>query len=215
MNARILLPVLVCLVARSAAGQSPMPAMGAGMPGVGGMPDAQSMMAAYQKAQAAASRPGDDKLDCRHLQSELMASVNDPGVQARAAQSAEAAKRDMGTVAAGEAAWKADYAASAATGIASAAAPGGQWAGYGKAVAEAEAGKAQAAGRMQERAMQAQGIMESLPQMLRAQRLHELGEAKGCDWARAANTDAVLPPDEDDATAAVDEEPKKKKKAHR
>src|ERR1051325_7572908 len=52
------------------------------------------MAAAMQAAQLKAMRPGDEALGCPALEKELVASMNDPAIQAVAAKSAAAAQKN-------------------------------------------------------------------------------------------------------------------------
>jgi len=53
------------------------------------------MAAAMQAAQAKAMRPGDEALGCPALEKELVASMNDPAIQAYTAKSAAAAQKNQ------------------------------------------------------------------------------------------------------------------------
>lgn len=152
-------------------------------PAVPGMQDPQGMMAAYQAAQAAANRPGDEKLGCEELQAQFTEVMNDPAIKANVEAAGAAAQRDMAAIEAAQQAQKAQIAAGTATTAAGSVLPGGQWAALGSAVAQAEAAKAGAAGRLQQHAALAQGAMEAMPQLMRGQRLVELATAKQCEWA--------------------------------
>lgn len=158
------------------------------------MKDPQALMAAVQAAQAEASRPGDEKLTCEELEAELTATVTDPTLQANIAAGGASAERDMAALAEAKKAYDAQLPAAVAGGVAASAAPGGQYAAMGKAVAEAESKKGIAAQRLQGRASLAAGAMEMMPQLLRGQRIIELGTAKGCEFAEAAGLDGTAPP---------------------
>lgn len=162
----------------------------------GGMQDPQALMHAVEAAQAEASRPGDEKLSCEELEAELAAVVNDPAVQANIAAGGASAERDMAALAEAKKAYDAQLPASVAAGVAASAAPGGQYAAMGKAVAEAESKKAIAAQRLQERASLAAGAVEMMPQLLRGQRIIELGTAKGCEFAEGAGLDGAMQPEQ-------------------
>lgn len=136
-------------------------------------------LAELQAAQAAARRPGDDKLGCDELQVQLTEVVNDPALKAKIESAGAAAQRQM------EAVEKAQAVAAGSTAVAAAAsiAPGGQWAALGAAMAQAEAAKAGAAGKMQQNMALAQSATEMMPKLMRGQRLIELAKAKQCEWA--------------------------------
>jgi len=161
-----------------------------------GPQDPKAMMAAYEEAQAAARRPGDEKLSCEELQTELGTTVNDPTVQANVAAGGAAAERDMAALAEAKKAYDAQLPASVAAGVAASAAPGGQYAATARAVAEAESKKGIAAERLQERASLAAGAMQMMPQLMRGQRIIELGTAKGCEFAKGAGLDEASQPEQ-------------------
>jgi hypothetical protein len=141
--------------------------------------DLQSSMSA---AEAAAHRPGDESLACDALQSELVASVKDPAVQAVVTKSGAIAQEKM--IAMNSAA--AGMGAQAAITLWSSIVPGGAWAGYGANVAQAEAGKAQAARNLQQQMQLAQDMMTIMPQMMRGQRVIELAQRRNCPWLQDA-----------------------------
>ena len=187
------LTVLACAALASGALHAQLPTVPA-LPG--GIQDPQAMMAAVQSAQAEASRPGDEKLTCEELEAELGAMVNDPMVQANIAIGGAAAERDMAALAEAKKAYDAQLPASVAAGVAASAAPGGQYAALGKAVAEAESKKGIAAERLQERASLAAGAMDMMPQLMRGQRIIELGTARGCEFAKGAGLDGASQPEQ-------------------
>lgn len=150
---------------------------------VPGMQDPQEMMRAYEAAQAAANRPGDKKLSCQELQAQFTEVVNDPTIKANVEAGGAAAQRDMAAMQAANGATGATTGASAAASML----PGGEWAAYEAAVAQAEAAKARGAGRLQAHAARAQGATEMMPKLMRGQRLIELGAAKNCEWAASLN----------------------------
>lgn len=191
MKASILLTLAAMLSSAPLHAQDPAPT--AVMPGI---QDPQAMMAAFEEAEAAARRPGDEKLTCEELEAELGVTVNDPTVQASVAAGGAAAERDMAALAEAKKAYDAQLPASVAAGAAASAAPGGQYAAMGKAVAEAESKKGIAAERLQERASLAAGAMEMMPQIMRGQRIIELGTAKGCEFAKAAGLDGASQPEQ-------------------
>lgn len=156
--------------------------------------DPREMWPAYEAAQAAASRPGDEKLGCEELQAQLAQATNDSTIQANVEAAGAAAERDMAAIAAAKRAYDAQLAGSVAGSAAASAAPGGQWAAFGAAAAQAEASKATGAGRMQQRAAQAGRAMQMMPQLLRGQRLLELAAAKDCEWAASIDLNAGSQP---------------------
>jgi hypothetical protein len=180
MRSGIILTLAAALTATPLYAQDKAPTPPAAVPG---MQDPQALMEAYAAAQAAAIRPGDEKLSCEELQTELGETMNDPVVQENIASAGAAAERDMAAIAEAQQAYDAQLAGSVAAGAAASAAPGGQWAALSKAAADAERSKAASAGRAQQHAMQARGAMEMMPQLMRGERLLELGAAKNCEFA--------------------------------
>ena len=159
-----------------------------------GMQDPQAMLAAYEAAQAAAVRPGDEKLSCEELETEMGATLKDPVVQENVAAAGEAAERDMASIAKAKEAYDAQLPASVAAGAATSVSPGGQWAATAKAAGQAESKKGVAAERLQQRATLAQGVMEMMPQLARGERIAKLGAAKGCKWAAMLNPETDSQP---------------------
>ena len=186
MKSRIIVTVAATLTAAPLYAQDKAPKPQAGMPG---MQDSKAMMEAYTAAQAAARRPGDEKLSCEELQAELGESTDDPTVKANVASAGAVAERDMAAIAEANKAYDAQLPASVAAGAAASTAPGGQWAALSRAAAEAEKSKAASAGRAQQYATLAQGAMEMMPQILRGERILELAAAKKCEFASSLNTE--------------------------
>lgn len=159
--------------------QTPMATTPTAVPG---MQDPEGMMAAYQAAQAASSQPGDLNLSCDELQAKFTEVINDPAINATIEAASAAAQSQTAAMQKSQAPVAASTAASAAASMA----PGGQWAALGTAMAQAEAAKAGAGGRMQQNLALAQGAMDMMPKLMRGQRLVELAAAKQCGWAAGA-----------------------------
>ena len=150
------------------------------------MPDSQqqyqSMMKAMQAAEAAASRPGDEKLDCDELQKEFTAATTDRALNAHVQTAGASAQADMAAIEAAQAKIPAQTAATAAAALV----PGASAPVVAAQTADAEAQKAQAAGRMQSRVQQAQDLSALMPTIMRGERLLQLATGKKCDWAKDA-----------------------------
>lgn len=142
----------------------------------------QSMMQAMQAAEAAAKRPGDEKLDCEQLQKEFAAVTTDPALVAGVQSAGESAQADMAAIEAAQAKIPAQTAATAAAAIV----PGASMPVMAAQAADAEAQKAQAAARMQSKVQQAQGITALMPTLMRGERLLQLATVKKCSWAADA-----------------------------
>lgn len=180
MRSKFILAVAAAIVSSPLHGQSTtLPARPTAAPGT---QDPQGLMVAYQAAQAAAHRPGDEKLNCEALQAQFTEVMNDPTIKAKVETAGAAAQRDMAAMEAAKEAQQAQIAAGTAATAAASMLPGGQWAALGTAVAQAEAAKAGVAGRMQAHAALAQSTFETMPKVMRGQRLIELAAAKKCDW---------------------------------
>jgi hypothetical protein len=177
MSTRVVSFVAIVLAAAPLRAQQPVPpTLPTAMPG---MQDPQAMMAAYAAAQAAANRPGDEKLGCDELQAQFTAAMNDPKIKAHVEAAGAAAQHNMAAMEAAQGQVAAGTAASAAAHLA----PGGQWAALGAAVSQAELAKANAAGNMAQHMALAKGATELMPLIMRGQRLIELGAARQCEWA--------------------------------
>ena len=144
--------------------------------------DYQAMAKAMEKAQAEASKPGDDILTCEQLEGELFAATQTPDFQAHVgdtAAEAEKRKKEM-DLPKGQIAMQTFRAALMST------TPGAAMGGMAQAQAQAMAQGAQGMKQMKERAERTQKLTALLPTLMRGQRLIELASAKSCGWA--ANT---------------------------
>jgi len=137
--------------------------------------DMQSMMEA---AQAGAKKPGDASLSCEALESELVATAQQPALQSYIAKSGAAAQDKLKAMNSAPN----RMAAQGALTLFSSIVPGGAWAGHTAAVTQAQAQRAQAAQNIQQRMQQAQEMMSIMPQMMRGQHLIELAQARNCSW---------------------------------
>jgi hypothetical protein len=136
------------------------------LPGIPGMGDQKPMTpeeakatsaqlnAAQAQGQAAAVRPGDDKLDCAALQAEMMALMNDPSFKAA-----------LGNM----------------TGNAQTAANQQKAA---QAKGSATPAEIEAARKTQAKMLDGANMAAMMPNAMRAQRVTELGKAKKCPFAQ-------------------------------
>jgi hypothetical protein len=131
------------------------------------------MAAAMQAAQARAVKPGDDALGCPALEKELVASMNDPAIQAYAGKSAAAAQKNA--TAADKS--KPPMSPQAAAALAAAFGAGG---GLPPGLAAGYAAQSQAAQKLQ--AEQMKQMIPIMPQMMRSQRIIQLAAVKQCAW---------------------------------
>jgi hypothetical protein len=151
-----------------------------------GMQDPQAMMKAMEDAQSAAKQPGDEKLTCSQLEEKVLAASQDPAFQAhvQAMGSSSQAQMDASQVS------KTDRAARTAATAAAATLPGASMGQLLASKAEHQTSIAQGRARQQSMMLQAQEAMRSMPMLMRAQRLLELGVAKRCEWAVGATEDS-------------------------
>jgi hypothetical protein len=133
------------------------------------------MAAAMQVAQARAIRPGDEALPCAALEKELVASMNDPAIQAYAGKSAAAVQKNA---AAAEKS-KPPMTPQAAAALAAALGAGGGLP-PGLAARGDLTAQAQAAQKLQ--AEQMKQMIPIMPQMMRSQRIIQLAAVKQCAW---------------------------------
>ncbi|RYD15938.1 MAG: hypothetical protein EOP90_03810 [Lysobacteraceae bacterium] len=140
--------------------------------------DPEALRQALAAAQAGATRPGDDALDCAQLQQELMTTTTDPALQAQVQSMGAQAQKNMDAMQAAQA----DVARGTSTTAAGAMVPGASGPAFAAAVADAEAAKARGAARMQERIASTDQITAMMPQMMRGQRVIDLARARRCDW---------------------------------
>lgn len=137
------------------------------------------MAAAMQAAQARAMRPGDEALPCAALEKELVASMNDPAIQAHAAKSAAAAQKNVTAEKS-----KAPMTPQAAAALAAALGAGGGLP-PGLAARGDLAAQAQAAQKLQ--AEQMKQMVPIMPQIMRSQRVMQLAAVKQCSWMFGAS----------------------------
>lgn len=168
----------------------------------GGSPDYASMMKAMQDAQAAATRPGDDKLSCKQLQDEFKTITTDPALHASIQSAGEQSQQDIAAAQAAQVEIPARTALAAAS-----AAPGGGAAATAAAMASDQAAIARGAARQPAMMAQAAQAAAMMPKFLRGEQLTKLAMAKKCDWVAslsgAATRPAAQPPSQAPAPAAT------------
>src|SRR5688572_19358640 len=134
----------------------------------------QDMQAAMMAAQASAVRPGDEALGCEPLQKELVASMNDPVMQAYAAKSSAVAAKQLMT----RDKTKTAMTPEAAAALAAALNPAAAFAGLAGMPTQAQVAQSQQI--MMEQMKQLATIM---PVLMRSQRVMMLAAIKNCTWA--------------------------------
>jgi hypothetical protein len=143
-----------------------------------GLPkDYMDLQAAMMAAQASAVRPGDETLGCEPLQKELVASMNDPALQAYAAKSSAEAAKQLSTREKTRTAMTPEAAAA----LAAALNPAAALAGFGGMPTQAQIAQSQ-----QVMLQQMKQLVTIMPVLMRSQRVMMLAAMKSCTWATGA-----------------------------
>jgi hypothetical protein len=179
--------VVLCIVAGAAAGaQQPRarPPV-APAPVVAPQADMMKLQMTMLEAQQKAIKPGDEALPCEALQKELVATMNDPAIQAYAAKTNAAYAEQLTAQQK-----KGPLTVDAAAALAAALAPGAGFAGLGgmpnitpgQPVTPAQMQQAMAA---QQQAMTAymNQLAPIMPALMRSQHVTQLAAVKNCVWA--------------------------------
>jgi hypothetical protein len=161
---------------------------------------------AMADGQAKAARPGDSALTCDAILNEIVSSMRDPAVSAAATKAGAWGAEQQRQLEEASGASRAAIAGQMAMGLASSLGsmflPGlGMLTGRGQNAAtaaqvEQNAAAARNVQQLEERMNEMMGI---LPQLMRGQRLLELGQGRKCDWLAgppnaAPPSGAFLPP---------------------
>jgi hypothetical protein len=173
----IVLVMALLTVCALSHGQTPTP---------GSPQDYQAMMQAMERAQAEANQPGDERLTCDALQTQLVAVAQDPAFLAHVKAAGVAAEKDLAQM---QVAQSEIAAKTAATAIASMV-PGAAMGHMVASATENQAKVAQGAARMQSKMADAQQMMAFMPKLLRGQRLLELAMVRKCEWATGVGVGA-------------------------
>ncbi len=155
---------------------------------------------AMADAEAKASRPGDEKMNCEAMLQELEAQMNQPAVRSAVVANGAIAQEKLDELDKGAKEAKAQVATQMASnlfmGIASAFVPGmGMITGraqQAQMAAKAAQDQVKAEQNFQDMAKMADNMIVILPQMMRGNRMMELAQAKKCDWMKQAG--APMPP---------------------
>ncbi len=142
------------------------------------------MEAVMADAQAQAVRPGDEELSCDALQAEMVATMQDPAVQAHMAQTgawAEGRNEAAGDM---RAQMMGQMGVNVFLGLATSFIPGAGYAQMAAQQAMAAGQQAQMEEHMAGMMQQAEGAMTIMPQLMRGQRIYELGQAKQCAFVQ-------------------------------
>lgn len=162
----------LCLVYAPAAGAQDYDAMSANME--------QSMAL----AQAQAARDGDEALTCEQLETEIATTMQDPAVQSAVAANGAQAQAQLDQMNAARGQMRAQMGMSMFMGLASSFVPGlgyAQMAQQRMQAAQQQQQQQQNMAQMMEMAQRMESIM---PQMMRGQRIYELGQAKQCAFTQ-------------------------------
>jgi hypothetical protein len=131
-----------------------------------------------EKAQAEASKPGDERLTCDQLQQQLVAIAQDPAFLAYVQAAGVAAEKDMAQMQVPQS----EIAAKTAATVMASVVPGAAMGQMMANATENQAKMAQGAARVQARMAQGQQMMALMPQLMRGQRLMELAMVRKCEW---------------------------------
>jgi hypothetical protein len=153
-----------------------------------GAQDYEAMAKAMEKAQAEASKPGDEKMTCDQLQQQLVAIAQDPAYLAYVQAAGIQAQKDMAQMQVPQS----EIAAKTAATMAASMVPGAAMGQMTASQAENQAKAAQSAARVQSRMDQGQQMMAFMPMLMRGQRLVELAAVRQCEWVTGLG--AGVPP---------------------
>jgi len=166
-----------------------------GMPGLGGMDPVSAAMASanmttmnagnnlmvqQQLAQANANRPGDERLTCDQMQTEMTAMFEDPQFVGAVATLGAQAQSQMAQQQKAAANATAAMTTMTMVGAASSFIPGGGWLAQGVMQAQMASAVAEMGPAAQRGADMMTTMSAVMPQMMRGQRLNELATAKKC-----------------------------------
>jgi hypothetical protein len=145
---------------------------------------AAQMEQSQADAQAAAVRDGDDQLSCEQLETEMYTTMQDPNVQAAVAANGADAQAQMDQMEAARGQMRAQMATSMFMGIASSFIPGFGYAQMAQQQMQAAQQQRQAQQNMAQMMEMAQRMQTIMPQLMRGQRIYELGQAKSCAFTQ-------------------------------
>lgn len=140
----------------------------------------QSMAA----AQAAASRPGDEALTCEQLEGEVVTTMQDPQVQAVVAAQGAFGQEQVDRMNEAQGRQRAQMATSLFMGVASAFVPGLGYAQMAQQQMQAAQMQRESQGNMARMMEMAQQMQTIMPQLMRGQRLYELGQTQQCAFTQ-------------------------------
>jgi hypothetical protein len=145
---------------------------------------AAQMEQSQADAQAAAVRDGDDALTCEQLEAEMTTTMQDPNVQAAVAANGADAQAQMDQMNAARGQMRAQMATSIFMGIAGSFIPGFGYAQMAQQQMQAAQMQRQQQQNMAQMMEMSQRMQTIMPQLMRGQRLYELGQAKQCAFTQ-------------------------------
>ena len=145
---------------------------------------AANMEQSMAAAQAAAVRPGDDALTCEQLEGEIVTTMQDPAIQSVIAENGAYGEEQMARMREAQGRARAQVATSMFMGIASAFIPGLGYAQMAQQQMQAAQMQRQQQQSMADMMAMAQRMQTIMPQMMRGQRIYELGQAKSCAFTQ-------------------------------
>jgi hypothetical protein len=143
--------------------------------------DMEQSMAA---AQAQASHPGDEQLTCEQLEQEIVTTMQDPAVQSAVAANGADAQARLDQMNAARGQLRAQMGMSLFMGIASSFIPGLGYFQMAQQQAMAAQQQRQSEQNMAQMMEMGQRMQTIMPQMMRGQRVYELGQAKECGFTQ-------------------------------
>lgn len=145
---------------------------------------AAGMEQSIADAQAAANRPGDEQLTCDQLQNEITTTMQDPAVQSVVAQNGAEAQGQLDRMNEARGQMRAQMAGNLFMGIASSFIPGMGYAQMAQQQIQGAQMQRQANQNMAQMMEMAARMQTIMPQMMRGQRIYELGQAKSCAFTQ-------------------------------
>jgi hypothetical protein len=145
---------------------------------------AANMEQSMALAQAQAVREGDDALTCEQLEIEIAANMQDPAVQAAIAANGADAQAQLDRANAARGQMRTQMGVGLFMGLASSFVPGLGYAQMAQQQMMAGQQQRQAQQNMAQAALMGERMAAIMPQMMRGQRVYELGQAKQCAFVQ-------------------------------
>lgn len=143
-----------------------------------------AMEQAIADAQAQASRPGDEQLSCEQLEAEMVATMQDPAVQAAVAAQGADAQAQMERMNAARDQMRAQMGVGIFMSLASAFIPGAGYAQMIQQQAMANQSRSMADQHLAEMNAMAERMTPIMPQLMRGQRVYELAQGRECAFVQ-------------------------------